>query len=117
MNFESPIPNQEREPRFLSLEEIIAKIETFSGKENVEILRTLEDEKGVYLHEVVSVDQEGDASVFTYRRAGKYAESLEARNTVIDVAYYSGLEEEGILLGAATLLDYDERFGQWTENK
>ncbi len=56
MNFENPTPAPEKEPHLLSLEEIKAKIEKLSGQENPEVIRTLEDEKGVYLYEVVTVD-------------------------------------------------------------
>jgi len=41
MNFENPIPAAEKEPRFLSLEEVRRKIEKLCGQENPEVVRTL----------------------------------------------------------------------------
>ena len=68
MNFENPTPTTENESRFPLLDEIEAKIEQLCGDENPEIVRTLEDENGVYLYEVVTQDDKGDASLFSYRR-------------------------------------------------
>lgn len=87
MSFENLTP--EEEPRFPSLEEIKAQIERLSGQENPEVIRSLEDERGVYLHEVVIVDDKGNASLFSYRRSGNYQET-KAATTVIDVAYFIG---------------------------
>lgn len=134
-------PVIERGPRFLSLEEIKAKIEALipkkkqgveltleedgtvvdrdknlPTKERSETLRTLEDKDGVYLYEAVFIDETGDVSLYSYRRAGNYAE-LRAANTVIDVAYYMGAIEEDVCVGGKTLSDYDETTGKWTDAK
>lgn len=61
MNFEMPSSAAEREPKFLSLVEVQTKIEELCGRETLKLERMLEDEKGVYLYEVVAVDAEGDA--------------------------------------------------------
>lgn len=116
MNFENPTPAAEKEPRFLSLEEVKAKIEKLCGKENPEVVRTLEDEKSVYLHEVVTVDDQGDASLFSYRRVGDHPES-KAAQTVIDVAYFVGPVEDGMCVGGDTLSNYDETSGEWMDTK
>jgi hypothetical protein len=116
MNFEHPTPAAEKEPRILSLAEIKAKIESLCGQENPQILRTLEDEKGVYLHEVVTTDDQGDASVFSYRRAGDTQESKVA-NTLVDVAYFVGPLEDDMPMGGTTLSNYDEITGKWSDAK
>lgn len=110
------MPAAEKEPRFLSLEEAKAKIEKLCGQENPEIVRTLEDEKGVYLHEVVTVDDQGDVSLFSYRRSGNYQET-KAANTLVDVAYFIGPVEDGMCVGGDTLSNYDENSGEWTDTK
>ena len=110
MSFEHPenppIPKAEKEPRFLSLQEIQVKIAELCGQENPEVLRTLEDEKGVYLHEVATVNEAGDASVFSYRRAGIYPE-YSTVSTCIEVVYYIGTIEDEMAVGGDTL--YDEK--------
>ncbi|MDP2788945.1 MAG: hypothetical protein Q8O46_02745 [bacterium] len=116
MNFENPTPAQEKEPRILSLGEIKAKIEKLCDKENPEILRTLEDEKGIYLHEVATTDDKGDASLFSYRRSGNYQETKTA-STVVDVAYFVGPIEDGMCVGGDTLSNYDENSGEWADIK
>lgn len=116
MDFENPMPAPEKERTFPSLEEIKAKIETLCGTENPEVLRTLEDGKGVYLHEVVIVDDKGDVSLFSYRRSGDYQETKTA-STVIDVAYFVGPIEGGMCVGGNTLSDYDEQSGEWSDTE
>ncbi|MFZ1719754.1 MAG: hypothetical protein WAU28_00205 [Candidatus Moraniibacteriota bacterium] len=116
MNFETSIPAPEKEPRFLTLEEIKARIEKLCGQENPETVRTLEDEKGVYLHEVVTIDEKGDASLFSYRRSGNFQETKSA-HTVIDAAYFIGPLADGMCVGGDTLSDYDENSGIWTDAK
>jgi hypothetical protein len=116
MNFENPTPAPEKEPHLLSLEEIKVKIESLSGQENPEVLRTLEDEKGVYLYEVVTVDDKGDASIFSYRRSGNYQET-KAANTLVDVTYFVGPVEDDMCVGGDTLSDYDDVTGKWTDAK
>lgn len=116
MNFENPTPAPEKEPRILTLEEIKIKIEKLCGKENPKVVRTLEDENSVYLHEVVTMDDKGDASLVSYRRSGNYQETKTA-HTVIDVAYFIGPIEDGMCVGGDTLSNYDENSDKWTDTK
>lgn len=116
MNFENPTPAPEKEPRPLSLEEIKAKIEKLCNQENPEVIRTLEDEQGIYLHEVITVDDKGDASLYSYRRSGNYQETKTA-TTVIDVTYFVGSVEDGMCVGGDTLSNYDEHSGEWTDTQ
>ncbi len=110
------IPTAEQETHFPSLEEIRLQIERLSGQENPEALRTLEDENGVYLHEVVTVDEKGDAAIVSYRRAGIYQET-KTTTTLIDVAYFLGSIDDGICVGGKTLSHYDKDSGEWTDTK
>jgi len=112
--FENPTPSIEKEPRILSLEEVKAKMESLIGQENFEVLRTLEDEKGVYLYEVSTVDEAGDASQYTYKRENNHPKTFSIQ-TFIDVAYYAGTVEDGYPYNAEKLSDYDETTGQWTD--
>jgi hypothetical protein len=116
MSFEAPTtdPTPEKGPKFLSLAEITAKIEAHVGQENLKVQRTLEDANGVYLHEVVTVDDAGDASVYSYRRVGNFSET-KTSNTVLDVAYYQGSVEDDICIGGTSLSNYDETTGLWTD--
>lgn len=116
MGLENLMPAPEKEPHILSLEEIKLKIEKLSGQENPEVIRTLEDEKGVYLHEVVTVDDKGDTALFSYRRSGNYQETKTA-NTNVDVMYFVGPVEDGMCVGGDTLSNYDENSGKWTESQ
>ena len=116
MNFDIPTPPAEKEPHLPSLAEIKVQIERLCGKENPEVIRTLEDEKGVYLHEAVVIDEKGDASLYSYRRSGNYQET-KAAVTVIDVAYFEGAVADGMCVGGDTLSNYDESSGEWTNTK
>lgn len=116
MNFDIPTPPQEKDKQIPSLAEIKVQIEKLCGKENPEVVRTIEDEKGIYLHEVVTIDEKGDASLFSYRRSGNFQETKSA-HTVIDAAYFIGPLADGMCVGGDTLSDYDENSGIWTDAK
>ena len=112
------IPKKNQDP-VLTLEEdgmVVDKDRNLPTKERLETLRTLEDKDGIYLHEVVFIDETGDTTLYSYRRAGDYAE-LRAANTVIDAAYYMGAMKDDICIGGDTLSNYDESTGQWTDVK
>jgi hypothetical protein len=68
--------------------EVLNVIEGIIGHD-FEIIRSLEDEQGLYILEVKTTDEAGDPVQYHYVRAGHYPEggSLE---TVIDVVYYMG---------------------------
>lgn len=110
--FESPTAPE----RFPPLEEIKTKIKEFCGQENPEVVRTLEDEKGVYLYEVATIDKKGDTSLYVYRRAGDFKET-KAAETVIDVGYFEGKLEDNMCVGGETLSEYDEATGKWTDTR
>lgn len=114
MSFENCTPTTEKEPHQPSLEAIKAQIEKLCGKENPEVLRTCEDKKGVYLHEVVVTDGKGDASLYSYRRVGNYPETKTSA-TLIDVAYFEGAITDDMCVGGDTLSTYDEMTEVWTD--
>jgi hypothetical protein len=110
MNFENPTPTSEIEPRYPSLEEIQSKIESITGKANIEVIQTLEDVKGTSLYEVSIVDENGDAACYVYRRAGE-----KSAETEISVEYYTGPLEDDTCIGGEGLAVYDESVGRWTD--
>ena len=114
MIFEGSTPALEKAPRFPSFEEIEAKIELLSGQENPEKIRTLVDEKGVYLHEVVIDDDNGNTSLFSYRRSDNHQETKKSA-AIIDVTYFDGPIEDGVYKGGATLSHYDAISGTWID--
>lgn len=117
MSFENPTPAPEKEPHFPSLEEIKIQIERLSKQEKLEVVRTLEDGKGIYLHEAVIKDEKGDSSLYSYRRSGNYPET-KAATTVIDVTYFVGPILAGeMCIGGDTLSNYDDATGEWTDTK
>lgn len=113
MNFDIPTAAAEKEPLIPSLEEVKAQIERLGCKEGLEV-RMLEDEKGVYLYEVVTLDEKGDATLYMYRRAGIYKET-RAAETEIEVAYFNGPLEDDMCVGGENLSEYDDLTGTWTD--
>jgi nicotinamide mononucleotide adenylyltransferase len=53
------------------------------------VLRTLEDEYGVYIAEVRTFDDAGDVVLYNYTRMGSYPEGYSTE-TVIDVVFFMG---------------------------
>lgn len=70
--------------------------------------RSLEDENGLYLLEVQTVDEAGDKVLYTYMRAGEYQEGSSA-DTAIAVIFYS----DGIPVGGHAIQKY--RDGAWVK--
>lgn len=71
-----------------------------------EILRSLEDEDGLYILEVKTTDESGDTVMYSYIRAGKYPEG-SSTETVIDVIFYDG----DMQVGGHPITKYKE--GKW----
>jgi hypothetical protein len=86
--------------------EIINIIESIIDSEYT-VLRSLEDENGLYMLEVVTTDDSGD-SLYTYIRAGTYSEA-SSKDTAIDVIFYS----DGIPVGGRSIAKY--RNGEWVK--
>ena len=112
MNFENPTTPAEREPALPTLAEIVGKIEEFTRGEQAQILRTLEDEKGIYLHEAITTDESGDDTLYRYHRSGNFV-SHQRLTTGIDVAYYVGTHGDGMAVGGTSLAEYDEISRTW----
>lgn len=111
MDFENPT---EKEPRYPSLEEIKNQIERLSGRENLEVIRTVEDEKGIYFHEATYVDERGNTELYAYSRKGRY-EEVKNNSTFIDVTYFKGKLKDGECESGKILSDYDELSGEWKD--
>jgi hypothetical protein len=111
MNFETPQTSVEKELRYPSLEEVKAKMEKIVGKENLEVLRILKDEGGgITLYEASTIDENGDAFVYVYRKAGE-----KSAVTNISVEYYLGALEDGTCVGGKNLAVYNETAEQWSD--
>lgn len=127
MNFDIPKPTQEKEPRWLSLEEVKSELSRLREKEQFraisEVERMKENEKGVYLYEIVATDEKGDTAVYIYQVAGGFLSDLKitpesrARSIVISVGYFKGSLDDGNWQSGYTLSDYDENSGKWTDAK
>lgn len=87
MNEKNP-SNEKGQEAIPNEREVLNIIEGIIGSD-FEIVKSLEDEQGLYLLEVKAVDEVGDPVQYNYMRAGKYLEggSLE---TVIDVVFFVG---------------------------
>jgi hypothetical protein len=68
--------------------EVLNQIERIIG-DNFEITCSLEDEAGIYMLEVRTVDEAGDSVQYNYIRVGRYPEGSSSE-TVIDVVFFSG---------------------------
>lgn len=87
--------------------EVLNIIEKIIGND-YEVLRNLEDEKGLYLLEVQTTDESGDLVQYNYQREGAYKEG-KSLDTIIDVVFFS----DGIPVGGHTVAKYKE--GTWVE--
>jgi hypothetical protein len=119
MNFDIPTTTLEKEPHIPSLEEIRHQIKKFvekSGQKNLHEERIFAEGKDVYLYELATTDESGDAYLYLYKRKGEHAHS-SAAVTVVEVAYYVGKLEDGMCIGGDTLSNYDENSGEWTDTK
>lgn len=114
MNFDKPTPVSEKEPRWLSLEEIVGKMSTFIDKSKCKPPRIEKREDGlVKLVEYEARNEDGSTSVFAYRLKGP-----RSANTTIDIAHFRGNPDDGDWLGGGgTLSNYDEVSGIWTDIK
>jgi hypothetical protein len=113
MNFNiPPTPTPEKEPHWLSLEEIVGKMNNFIDTARYKPLRVENRPDGlVKLIEYQVVSEDGSTSVFTYRLIGP-----RSANTTIDIAHFRGNPDDGDWLGGGgTLSNYDEETGKWTD--
>jgi hypothetical protein len=108
----------EKEPRYPSLEEIKNQMKQFSGEQEFEVVRTKEDEKGIFLHEEIYVNENGDTTLYTYGRIKPHLQSdgVTIIIATLEVAYFNGKLEDGDCSGGNGLSDYTES-GEWQLNK
>lgn len=74
--------------KFPNEREILNQFDEIIGGD-FEVLRTLEDENGVYIVEARTFDEAGDVVQYNYIRAGSYPEG-SSTETVIDVIFFMG---------------------------
>lgn len=112
MNFDKPTPALEKEPRYLSLEEIVGKMSSFIDKSRCKPPRIEKREDGlVKLVEYETRNEDGSTSVFAYRLKGP-----RSLNTTIDIGHFRGNPDDGDWLGGGgTLSNYDEVSEKWTD--
>ncbi len=68
--------------------EVLNLIESLIGN-NYEVIRRLQDENGLYMLDIKTIDESGDDVVYTYTREGVYPEGFSSE-TVVDVIFYMG---------------------------
>lgn len=90
-----------------TLEEVVAVIEEMVGEKEYREDRKLEDEKGVYLLELVINEEDGTKTEYSYRRKGKNSAG-DALSCVINVTYY---DTDGMPVGGRSVADFIE--GKW----
>lgn len=108
----------EKELRYPQLEEIRNQIRRFSGGQKLEVVRTKEDEKGIFLHEEIYVDEKGDTTLYTYSRIEPHLQSdgFTIIIATLEVSYFNGKLESGDCFNGNGLADYTES-GEWQLNK
>lgn len=116
MSFENPTPKTEREPHWLTLDEIQDKMNSFIDTRVGNRLKPPQVERRpdglVTLVEHEIRNNDGSTSVFAYRLIGP-----KSKMTTIDIAHFRGDPDDGDWLGGGTLSDYDEKTGRWTDIK
>lgn len=100
------------EQRLISpnLEEVSRKLQKLCGRENPPVIRTVEDAKGLSLHEVVVTDAAGDDTIYTYRRAGDKADTTD-----ITLTSFIGKHTDNVCVGGENLSTYDQARGVWND--
>jgi len=99
--------NESRVEKILNEKEVLNVLEEIAGGD-YEILRSLEDEDGLYMLEIRTVDENDEVLEYTYRRAGRYPET-KSDSTVIDAVFYSG----DMPVGGHVIRKYKE--GSWVD--
>ena len=99
--------NENGAEQFPNEREVLNLFEEITGGD-FEIVRSLEDENGLYILEVQRTDEAGDIEQYNYIREGKYPEA-SSRETVIDVVFLS----DGIPVGGHPVKKYEG--GVWVD--
>lgn len=88
-------------------EDVQSVFEQLVGEEEYEEVRKLEDEKGLYLWDIIISGEDGDIE-YIYMRKGRYGEKGEASATAIHVTFF---DKEGNAVGGDSVAKYIE--GKW----
>jgi len=70
--------------------------------------RQLEDEKGIYLWDIIVSQEDGGHIEYSYMRKGRYEEGGEASSTAIHITFY---DEEGMPEGGTSVAKLID--GKW----
>ena|SRR3989344_5400605 len=114
------IPNQHEQEasresgpdRVPSEPEVREKLMEYIGGAEYTERRKLEDEKGVYLLELVITNEDGTTTEYSYARKGVFGRH-RASHTAIDVTFF---DADGIPTEGNSLLRFDEN-GEWTDGR
>ena len=114
MTFEHPTPNIEKEPHFLTLDEIVGKmnslIDTRTGRCDKEPRIKRREDGLVTLVEYEIRNDDGNTSLLTFNAPGP-----RSHDTEIVISHFRGDPDDGDFLGGGgTLARYDEQTGIWT---
>jgi hypothetical protein len=87
-----------------SREEVKKLFEQFLAGAEYSIRREMEDEKGLYLWEIVMSGEDGDTE-YLYMRKGRYTVGGQASETAIHVAFF---DEDGSPVGGHSVAKYQD---------
>ena len=96
--------------RLPTLDEVLSKFELLIGHRNYEVIRKVEDDRGLVLYEV-RVGTEAKHLLYNYLRKGNYPGVGRATGTCIDMSEVVN----GEYVCGRVLSDYDEATGQWID--
>ncbi len=103
----------ERGPeRILSKEEVLNAIRRYA--ENVELVRELSDQQGLYLLEVKVVsehEKEGETTQLEYVRKGRFPNTITSSDTSIHKVYYKG----DMPVGGDKVAAFNNETGEWVD--
>lgn len=80
--------NENNSEKFPNEREVLNQFDEIIGG-NYEIVKSLEDENGLYIIEVRTTDEAGDTVQYNYIRMGSYPEG-SSTETVIDIVFFIG---------------------------
>jgi len=111
---EAPMPTMEKEPHFLSLEEVQGKmnslIDTRTGRrEKPPRIEKRQDGLATLVEYEIRND-DGSVWLISYRAVGE-----RSANTTIEIIRFRGEPDDGDYLDGFVLADYDEASGRWKD--
>ncbi|MCX6715578.1 MAG: hypothetical protein NT077_01010 [Candidatus Taylorbacteria bacterium] len=93
--------------RIPTKEEVMEVVFRFDA--NAVFVGELSDERGIYLLEAESRDEQGDRVEYVYQRKGTFPDQNSSLETVIHVVYYDG----EVPVGGKNIATYKSETGEW----